>query len=81
VTAPDVTLATDQWPIFAVGTRAAGYRSVHALPMRLRDDVIGTLNLSGARPGPLSVASGSDPARTSWRTTGRHDWTVAQKAC
>ncbi len=52
VTLPDVDLAADRWPIFVAETRAAGYRSVHALPMRLRDDVIGTLNLFGS--GPLA---------------------------
>jgi len=56
VIAPDVALASDRWPIFAAETLAAGYRSVHALPMRLRDDVIGTLNLFGVRPGPLTEA-------------------------
>jgi transcriptional regulator with GAF, ATPase, and Fis domain len=56
VTVPDVDLATDLWPIFAAETHAAGYRSVHALPMRLRDDVIGTLNLFGTLPGPLADA-------------------------
>ncbi|WP_050796146.1 GAF and ANTAR domain-containing protein [Frankia sp. EUN1f] len=56
VTVPDVALAADRWPIFVAGTQAAGYRSVHALPMRLRDDVIGTLNLFGAGPGPLADA-------------------------
>lgn len=56
VTVPDVDLATDRWPIFAAETRAAGYRSVHALPMRLRDEMIGTLNLFGSRPGPLDDA-------------------------
>ncbi|WP_407661473.1 ANTAR domain-containing protein [Frankia nepalensis] len=53
---PDIALVADRWPIFAVGTQAAGYRSVHALPMRLRDEVIGTLNLFGTRPGPLTDA-------------------------
>lgn len=56
VSVPDLGLATDRWPIFAAGTQAAGYRSVHALPMRLRDEVIGTLNLFGDRPGPLTGA-------------------------
>ncbi|ADP82519.1 GAF and ANTAR domain-containing protein [Pseudofrankia inefficax] len=56
VSVPDVAVAADRWPIFAAETLAAGYHSVHALPMRLRDDVIGTLNLFGARPGRLADA-------------------------
>ncbi|WP_239377087.1 MULTISPECIES: GAF and ANTAR domain-containing protein [unclassified Frankia] len=53
VTVPDIDLTAGQWPIFAAETLAAGYQSVHALPMRLRNEVIGTLNLFGTRPGLL----------------------------
>lgn len=56
ITVADVAQAADRWPIFAAETLAAGYRSVHALPMRLRDEVIGTLNLFGTHAGPLDVA-------------------------
>jgi transcriptional regulator with GAF, ATPase, and Fis domain len=53
----DVELAADRWPIFAAHTRVAGYRAVHALPMRLRSDVIGTLNLFSSRVGALTDAT------------------------
>jgi GAF domain-containing protein len=43
----DLTTATarQQWPRYAPGALDAGFRSTHALPMRLRDDVIGVLTL------------------------------------
>ncbi|HEX7168955.1 MAG TPA: GAF and ANTAR domain-containing protein [Acidimicrobiales bacterium] len=44
------------WPRFCAVTVAAGYRSVHAVPMRLRGTVIGALNLFRAAPGVLPDA-------------------------
>jgi len=41
------------WPTFAPVALAAGFRSVHAMPMQLRGDVIGALNLFGAAARPL----------------------------
>ena len=37
-----------RWPRFAARARQAGYRAVHALPLRLRSDTIGAL----LRPAP-----------------------------
>jgi GAF domain-containing protein len=37
--------ATRRWPRFVAGARDAGFRAVHALPMRCRDQVIGELAL------------------------------------
>lgn len=49
----DLTTADDRWPEFAPRAVAAGYRSVHAIPLRLRTNVIGALNLFGADTGRL----------------------------
>jgi GAF domain-containing protein len=46
------SLSTDQrWPRFAAAAGQAGFSAVQALPMRLRDQVIGALNLFRATPG------------------------------
>ena len=44
----DLTQAEDRWPLFAPRALQAGYRSVHAFPLRLRDQGIGALNLFGS---------------------------------
>nr|WP_308259332.1 GAF and ANTAR domain-containing protein [Pseudonocardia sp. H11422] len=54
VAVPDLREVTD-WPRFGAHTQAAGFRSVYALPLRLRAETIGALNLFGGRPGPLSA--------------------------
>ncbi|MGH3812824.1 MAG: GAF domain-containing protein, partial [Pseudonocardiaceae bacterium] len=47
--------AEDRWPNFAPAAIAAGFASVIALPMRLRGQVIGALNLFGtAHTAPVS---------------------------
>ena len=45
---------TPRWPRFAAAVADRGaYRSVHALPLRLRGEPIGALNLFHRQPGPL----------------------------
>jgi transcriptional regulator with GAF, ATPase, and Fis domain len=44
----DLRSAEDRWPTFAPRAAAGGFRSVHALPLRLRSTVLGALNLFGS---------------------------------
>ena len=48
--------AAHRWPRFAAAAQQAGFAAVQALPMRLRDQVIGALNLFRASPGALAPA-------------------------
>ena len=45
-----------RWPRFAAEALAAGFHSVHALPMRLRGTVVGALNLFRSEPGEMRRA-------------------------
>lgn len=49
----DLQQAAGRWPQFAPHAVAAGFRSVHAFPMRLRGQVVGALNMFGVRAGPM----------------------------
>jgi GAF domain-containing protein len=45
--------SSSRWPRFAVEARAAGFRSVLALPLRLRGETIGALNVFNEHPEPI----------------------------
>lgn len=47
----DLATAIERWPVFAPRAIEAGFGSVHAIPMRLRNHVIGTLNIFGSETG------------------------------
>jgi GAF domain-containing protein len=52
----DLATVDSRWPRFAAEALAAGFHSVHALPMRLRGTVIGALNLFHVDPGEMREA-------------------------
>jgi GAF domain-containing protein len=47
--------AVDRWPLFAPRAASAGFRSVHAIPMRLRSEVIGAMGVFGSEVGQLGA--------------------------
>jgi transcriptional regulator with GAF, ATPase, and Fis domain len=54
VTVENLVTEAARWPQFAEAALTAGFRSVHALPMRLREKTLGTLGLFGTTVGALN---------------------------
>ncbi len=47
---PDIEAVKDLWPEFYLEATEQGFHAVHAVPLRLRGDVLGTLNLFSTTP-------------------------------
>lgn len=57
VRVPNLAQMSDRWPTFAAAAARAGvFAAVHAIPLRLRGQTIGALNLFHRQPGALSEA-------------------------
>jgi hypothetical protein len=54
VSVPDLP-AAGRWPRFTAAAAEVGFAAVHALPMRLRSEVIGALNFFDIAPGALDA--------------------------
>jgi GAF domain-containing protein len=54
ISAPDLATESDRWPQFVPRAVESGFLSVHAVPMRLRDNALGALGLFGTTVGPLN---------------------------
>jgi transcriptional regulator with GAF, ATPase, and Fis domain len=48
--------STSTWPLFEAECASAGYSSVCAVPLRVRDRTLGCLNMFVSNPEPLSIA-------------------------
>jgi GAF domain-containing protein len=55
VTVSDVDDLGDRWPGFREAAIGQGFHSVHGVPLRLRGQIIGTLNLFRTQTGELSA--------------------------
>ncbi|GAA1542339.1 GAF and ANTAR domain-containing protein [Nocardioides humi] len=53
VSEPSAAAQARRWPVMAKGLRALGLGAVHAVPLRLREQTVGALNLFGVSASPL----------------------------
>lgn len=53
VSSADLSRDRDRWPTFAPHALDVGFKAVHSVPLKLRQDVIGALNLLRVEPGDI----------------------------
>ena len=53
VVSEDLATTNGRWPRFAARALESGFRSAHAVPMRLRKTIVGAINLFGTEPGAI----------------------------
>jgi hypothetical protein len=69
VHATDLEQARDRWPMFADQALRYGFGGVQSVPLRLRREVIGALNLLSFRSAPLGSLDAPWPGH--WQTSRR----------
>lgn len=53
ITVPDLAEENGRWPRYVAAARRAGFTAVHTVPLRRREELVGTLTLYRAAPGEL----------------------------
>jgi transcriptional regulator with GAF, ATPase, and Fis domain len=56
VSVPDLADHKDRWPRFVLAADEQNFHAVDALPLRLRDEIIGAMNLFRSHPGAMPEA-------------------------
>ena len=59
VSVGDIETVADKWPRFYEAAKEQGFHSTYAVPMRIRGEVIGVMNLLSTQRAPISVRDGN----------------------